>query len=95
VLGAPRWRLADVNLSWRSWPGEDESVIFSPASGDVHVLNDAARQLIESAAQTPRSLDQFIAVLSPQSAAPADELVSSVQATIEMLDAAGILEPDA
>ena len=94
MIGATRWRVADVNLDWRSWPGEDECAIFSPASGDVHVLNDAARQLIECAVQSPRTLDQFIAALS-HSAAPADELVSSVQATIEMLDAAGILEPDA
>ena len=87
-----RWRVVDPTLIWRSWPDEDEAVLYSPASGDVHLLNLAARRLIELATDAPKTSRELAAGL--ESSAPHEELLSSVAASIEMLDAAGILEPD-
>jgi PqqD family protein of HPr-rel-A system len=92
LTSARRWRLVDPDLVWRSWPNEDEAVLYSPASGDVHLLNLAARRLIELAAEAPKTAQELAAALG--SSAPQEELLSSVAATIEMLDGAGILEPD-
>ena len=87
-----RWRVVDPDLVWRFWPDEDEAVLFCPASGDVHLLNLAARRLIEMATEAPKTARELAAGLD--SSAPREELLSSVAATIELLDGAGILEPD-
>jgi len=92
VTSDRRWRVVGPDLIWRSWPGEDEVVVYSPASGDVHLLNQAARRMVELAAEAPMTALELAASLD--SSAPDEELLSSVAATIEMLDVAGILEPD-
>jgi len=91
LSGDPCWRVVDPQLVWKTWHGEDEQVLHSPASGDVHLLNLAARRLIELAAEQPRTALELSAALGAN--ASSEELLSSVRATIEMLDAAGVLEP--
>lgn len=92
MTSARRWRVVDPNLISRAWPGEEEAVLYSPASGDVHLLNLAATRLIELVREAPKTALELAAHL--ESSASPEELLSSVVATIEMLDGAGILEPD-
>jgi len=51
-----RWRARHYEqLLQQTW--DDESFVFNPASGDTHVLNPVAMQLLEWLDATPADLD--------------------------------------
>lgn len=95
-MAAPiRWRVLDPDLSWRSWNGEDECVVYSPRSASVHLLNAAAARLVQLVANRPRSITELAEELARERGAAADEaFVAAVTESVGGLDAAGLLTPD-
>jgi PqqD family protein of HPr-rel-A system len=51
--------LNPTDLVCRRWPGEDEGVVFNASSGDLHLLNAAAFDLLQQLLQTPASVDEL------------------------------------
>jgi len=90
-----RWRTADPGLVSRHWPGEDEWVVYSPQSTDVHLLNAPAYDLIDAlSAQSLTESDLVAALALRARREPDEELRQAVAATIVSLDAAGLIAPD-
>ncbi len=48
---------AEVQLEWRTW-GES-SVVFNQASGDTHLLDSAAAEVLERLETRPASIDEL------------------------------------
>jgi len=46
-------------LHWRCW--DEWSVLYQASSGDTHLLNTAAVELLRSLQQTPASIEQLAA----------------------------------
>lgn len=91
---AMAWRAADARLVTRHWNDEDEWVIFSPLSGDVHLLNSAAYQLLQAVAKGPMSAEALVAHLAGLAGrAPDAELEAAVATALATLDSAGLIEP--
>lgn len=89
-----RWRVADPALVSRQWTGEDEAVVYSPRSGDVHLLNAAAHALLLAVSAEPQSSEQLAAHLADAAGRPADdELRLAVDESLARLDELGLIEP--
>jgi PqqD family protein of HPr-rel-A system len=86
------WQLSDPGLVVRRWPDELECVVFSPQSGEVHLLNLPALALLESLGETSRSTTQLAQVLS-RSSAEDDEWLAGLMQALTTLDRAGLIEP--
>jgi PqqD family protein of HPr-rel-A system len=91
---ASRWRSADSRLVTRHWDGEDEWVVYSPRSGDVHLLNAAAHNLLDVLSTESLSSDELVKRLAEAAGRAADdELRQAVLESLASLDAAGLVEP--
>lgn len=91
-----RWQLADSQLQVRHWADEAEGVVFSPLSGEVHLLNLSALALLEALAREPLStqqLSEFLALTSGRP--PDDDWAAAVGDALTTLDRAGLIEPRA
>jgi PqqD family protein of HPr-rel-A system len=87
------WRAA-AGLHWKQFDDSENWVVYHPGSGDVHLLSPAAYFLWQTIASTPAaSLDQLCAALVQTGSANNDELVSGIRNTLEIMDAAGLIEP--
>lgn len=62
--------VAPEQFHWRSW--DEWSVLYQAASGDTHLLNTAAVDLLRTLQQTPASAEQLAA-----------QGTASIQATID------------
>jgi PqqD family protein of HPr-rel-A system len=81
-----RWQALDRNtLHGRQWVGEDEGVVFNGASGDLHLLNQTALEVLEHLFETAATLDELAARF------PVD--VAALEALVESLDALGLVHP--
>jgi PqqD family protein of HPr-rel-A system len=89
-----RWRAADSRLVWRHWEGEDEWVVYSPRSGDVHLLNPAAHALLHALSSESLTADELVRRLAAAAGRPPDqELSAAVATSLASLDEAGLVEP--
>jgi PqqD family protein of HPr-rel-A system len=86
------WQLADPDLVVRRWPDEPECVVFSPLSGEVHLLNLPALALLESLGRSSRSTTQLAQALARTSGED-DEWLAGLLDALTMLDRAGLIEP--
>ena len=95
LLAAGGIPAADARLVTKHWNDEDEWVIFSPLSGDVHLLNSAAYQLLEALAEgPPMSAEALVAHLAGLAGRTPDaELEAAVATALTTLDSAGLIEP--
>ena len=81
-----RWQALDrITLCRRQWPGEDEGVVFNCASGDLHLLNQTALEVLEHLSETPSTLDELAARFTNDRAA--------LSALVESLDTLGLVRP--
>jgi len=79
-----RWQALDRTiLCRRQWPGEDEGAVFNCASGDLHLLNQTALEVLEHLSDTPSTLDELAARF------PTD--IAALEALVESLDALGLV----
>jgi len=86
TLHPARWQALDHTLlCGRKWPGEDEGAVFNCASGDLHLLNHTAFEVVEHLSNTPATLDE-LAVRFPID-------VAALEALLESLDQLGIIRP--
>jgi PqqD family protein of HPr-rel-A system len=91
-----RWQLADTELQVRHWADETECVVFSPLSGEVHLLNLSALALLDALARQPLSTQQLSESLARTSGRPPDDdWAAAVGDALTRLDGAGLIEPRA
>ena len=89
-----QWRAGDPDLEFRHWGDEDEWVVYSPRSGDVHLLNTAACQLLVEVARRPLTESELAQCLEGlMSRPPAGDLEEAVRQAVQALDRAGLVEP--
>ena len=93
-LAAPKWQLADLTLVVRRWPGEEECVVFSPLSGEVHLLNLAALALLEALGHEPQTVQDLSEQLAREAGRSVDgEWSDRLEVALTTLDHAGLIEP--
>lgn len=95
-----KWRVpSDADLRWRIW--EDEVVVFHPPSGDTHLLNPLAAEVLQYLTEQPADAYQLAAHLArdkdSDGAAPSNpapsldiELLAKLLADFDQL---GLIEP--
>jgi PqqD family protein of HPr-rel-A system len=89
-----RWRAADPLRVTRHWAGEAECVVYSPRSGDVHLLNPAAAALLEAISDHALNADELIERLAAAAGrAPDEEFTRAVEDALTILDREGLIEP--
>jgi PqqD family protein of HPr-rel-A system len=89
-----RWRIAAAHsLTWRQL--DDETVVRSERTGSTHLLDSLAAELLHTllAAQAPMSADELAATITGEEEEPAQELSSSIEATLLEFKRLGIAEP--
>ena len=81
-----RWQALDsTTLHRRHWPDEDEGVVFNCASGDLHLLNQTALDVLEHLSDSPSTLEE-LAVRFPID-------VTALKSLLESLDSLGLVSP--
>jgi len=79
-----RWLALDHTiLLRREWVGEGEGVVFNCASGDLHLLNQTALEVLGQLSEAPATLDELVARF------PTD--VAALEALVKSLDVLGLL----
>lgn len=69
-----RWQVPpDAALRWRLW--EDEHVVYHGASGDTHLLNPAAAEILRRMESTPASVEDVARILGDASLPHATSLL--------------------
>ena len=90
---ATRWTVSPPRqLLWRSW--DEELVVFDPLSGDTHVLNPLAAevlQVLESQAMDGEGLSQHLALAMDTQ--PNDTLRKHIQLLLTKFVSLGLIEP--
>lgn len=68
--------------------------MYSPRSGDVHLLNPAARALLEAISDEALTADELVEQLASAAGRPPDEeLTRAVEDVLTILDREGLIEP--
>lgn len=53
------WKVVEAaDLRWRFW--DDQFVVYSPASGDTHLLNPVAGEILRCLEQAPANLPELV-----------------------------------
>jgi PqqD family protein of HPr-rel-A system len=88
-----RWKIGDPSmLSWRVWG--DEHVVFDGRSGQLHLLNALAAEVLKSLHEEPADAELLTQrLLSALELDPAPGLVDQVSALLIELDKLGLAEP--
>ena len=81
-----RWQTRHFDqLIHQTW--ETETFVFNPASGNTHVLNEAAFMMLQQLASTPSTDDQLAQDFNADSPALRDALLQQLQ----QLEMAGLI----
>ena len=81
---SPRWQALDRTIVCRrQWVEEGEGVVFNCASGDLHLLNQTALEVLEHLSGTPATFDELAARF------PTD--VAALETLVKSLDALGLV----
>jgi len=84
------WRAIDPALCWYERPDEAELVVFSPKSGNLHLLTSAARPVLEAMAIAPCAIEDIAELLH---AAGSTDAPNQSRSIVAALDAAELIEP--
>lgn len=88
------WHLADRQLMVRRWNDEAECVVFSPLSGEVHLLNLEGLALLDTLAGNAMSAREVAERLVAPSGRPlTDDWSAALGDALTTLDRAGLIEP--
>ena len=86
----PVWRAA--NLLTKSWP--DGVVVYNLESGNTHLLNPIAGQVLKLLAEAPADSTRIARQLADQIYLASDaELDYNVASLLNQLDSLGLIEP--
>lgn len=87
-----RWRTVGGNaLHLKSWDGE--LVVYNALSGDLHVLDDQAAQILQALQQTPSDVLSLTQRLAEQwQCEPSDDLQREIEMTMSDMQALALVE---
>jgi PqqD family protein of HPr-rel-A system len=87
------WRIpAESQLHWRAW--EDDVVLFDARSGETHLLNAVAAEVLKSLAESPADLGTLARRVAIHfDVAPDSGWLSRLKALLARFDEAGLVEP--
>jgi PqqD family protein of HPr-rel-A system len=87
-----RWELAEGSqLHWKSW--DDEFVVFDEGSGDTHLLDPLAAEVLKALEEAPGDVPALIARVGRLGIERDPEIERHVRATIQRFLEAGLAEP--
>ena len=88
-----KWRqVAPDLLVWRSWD-DDEFVVYHKGTGDTHVLNDVAAQLLSCLEESSLSPEELAAGCARVYDVDVDEsLLREIETTLTQFDELGLIE---
>jgi PqqD family protein of HPr-rel-A system len=92
----PLWQVSGpASLAWVDW-GE-EVAVYHRGSGDTHLLNPLAAELLRALEQRPRSEADLVSLLtelvSPEPESPPDEVVETILGELTRLNIIEPIEP--
>jgi PqqD family protein of HPr-rel-A system len=89
------WRLSEgSSLLWRLW--DDEYVVFDRGSGDTHLLDLVAGEILQLLEREPETGGALVRRVASALDVPADPALSRhVTQALTKLQAAGLIEPAA
>jgi PqqD family protein of HPr-rel-A system len=87
------WQLAEgCRLHWKAW--DDEFVIFDEGSGDTHLLDPLAAEVLKLLEQSPGDVaDLARRTVARLDLAPDPDLAARVLELVRRFAAAGLVEP--
>lgn len=87
-----QWRILDDNaLQLRFWDGE--SVVYNALSGDIHVLDDRAAQLLQALQQAPADVLSLVQRFAKEwQCEPDDDLQREIEMTVSDMHALALVE---
>jgi PqqD family protein of HPr-rel-A system len=90
---APVYRVSgDVNLLWRQW--DDEYIVFDAVSGDTHLLNEVAAEVLRTLSQHPcNALQLTHQVASRLRLESITEFPQNIEKLLGHLEALGLIQP--
>lgn len=91
---ASRWRISSGQpLRWRHW--DDQWLVYHPASGDTHVLDEASAQAVRRLEASPLDADALAAAVAEAMGVEAsDEVRGYIAKLLPQLDVLGLIEPE-
>jgi len=88
------WKLAGArDLQWRWW--DDQLVVYQPASGDTHLLNLVAGEVLVSLREAPARVAELADRMALRLALPPGErakLLDEIETLLSQLDELGLVE---
>jgi PqqD family protein of HPr-rel-A system len=84
-----RWRVPGAPLGWRHWDDASEWVVFNPASGDLHLVNEPSARVLEVIEREPSTVAELERRFAEQGG-PGGEAIDGL---LRVLDALGLAEP--
>jgi PqqD family protein of HPr-rel-A system len=93
TAGHSVWKVnGATTLHWRRY--DDECVVFSSGSGDIHLLNTLAAEALRVLEEAPgAALDVAARVASRGDLELDHDLVSEIEKLLAELDRVGLIEP--
>ena len=87
------WRLAEgCRLHWKVW--DDEFVIFDEGSGDTHLLDPLAAEVLKVLEESPGEVSGLARrIVARLDLAPDSDLTERVRELVERFVALGLVEP--
>jgi PqqD family protein of HPr-rel-A system len=87
-----RWRtIRDDAFLFRAW--DDEVVIYDALSGDTHVIDAAAAQILQALQHSPSDVQNLADLLAVQlQCEPGDELNQDIEAMLSDMAALSLVE---
>jgi hypothetical protein len=90
--GLSSWKAA--SLVWTQFEDSPDWVAFNPLSGEVHLINEAARRLwILASDGQARSIDTLATAIAAPGVTVADEALELTLRTLTFMDDTGLLYP--
>lgn len=84
-----RWRAAD-NLIWTQFDDADDWLVYNSASGDIHLLSDAAHRLWILTSETALTSEELVTALAYGSS-PTEEFIAAAMESLTAMDRAGLI----
>jgi PqqD family protein of HPr-rel-A system len=86
------WQLAEgCRLHWKAW--DDEFVVFDEGSGDTHLLDPLAAEVLKVLEESPGKVSELARrVVARLDLAPDTDLSERVSELVERFVAAGLVE---
>lgn len=87
-----RWRtLRDDALHFRAW--DDEVVIYDALSGDTHIIDPTAAQILQALQHSPSDVPSLAKLLAVQlQCEPGDELNQDIESVLSDMAALSLVE---